>query len=319
MKKFSIIVPVYNTHDYLEKCLESLVNQKNMQSIYEIIVVNDGTPDNSEEIILEYKKNYSNIIRYIKKENGGVASARNVGVEKAVGEYILFVDSDDYLDLYLLNKLETHINQNNNPDLVRFNSRDVKPDGKIIADIIIDNCKNELELIKNIMKKNALEVPWAYAYRTDFYKKNDFKYMPYIHEDYGLIPIIIYKAKKITYLNYIGYNYVERIGSIMAETKYEKLKNRVDDFFIQYCNHMKVIKKDSKKGRILRSYSLEAMISKLNFLNADDLYNQINKLKKNMSKTDIYCYNFNKLIKRIMITIDIKLYLKIYTKYKKIK
>jgi len=317
MKKFSIIVPVYNTYDYLDKCLNSLVKQKNVKNEYEIIIVNDGTPDNSEEIILKYKEKYPKIIKYIKKENGGLSSARNAGVEKATGEYLIFVDSDDYLDFNLLNKLEIHIEENNTPDLIRIDSRDVKTSGEVIMEVTLDKSNNQIELIKNIMKQNALEVPWAYVYNTKFFKENNFKYLPYIHEDYGLTPIIIYKAQNFTHLEFIGYNYVEREGSIMAETKYEKLKKRVDDVFIQYCNHMQVIKKDSKKGKMLRSYSLEAMISRLKFLNEEDLEKQIKLLKEKMNVGDIYCYNINKLIKKIIISINIKLYVKMYTTYKK--
>lgn len=318
MKKFSIIVPVYNTYDYLDKCLNSLVKQKNVKNDYEIIIVNDGTPDNSDEIILKYKEKYPKMINYIKKENGGLSSARNMGEENASGEYLIFVDSDDYLDFNLLSKLENHIKENNTPDLIRIDSRDVKTSGEVIMEVTLDKSNNEIELIKNIMKKNALEVPWAYVYNTKFYKDNNFKYLPYIHEDYGLTPIIIYKAKNITHLEFIGYNYVKRAGSIMAETKYEKLKKRVDDFFIQYCNHMEVIKKDSKKGKILRSYSLEAMINKLSSLHKEDLEKEIKVLKEKMNVSDIYCYNINKLIKRIIITINIKLYVKMYSKYKKV-
>ena len=92
--KLSIIVPVYNTFQYLPRCLDSLVKQ-NLND-YEIIIVNDGSPDNSQDIIDEYVKRYDNIKAY-KKENGGLSDARNYGIAKASGEYIAFVDSDDYV------------------------------------------------------------------------------------------------------------------------------------------------------------------------------------------------------------------------------
>ena len=92
--KVSVIVPVYNVENYIAKCLDSLVNQT-LKDI-EIIVINDGSPDNSEEIIKKAQEKYKNII-YLKKENGGVSSARNYGLKKATGEYIYFLDGDDYL------------------------------------------------------------------------------------------------------------------------------------------------------------------------------------------------------------------------------
>ena len=101
--KVSIIVPVYNVEEYLRKCLDSLVNQT-YQNI-EIIIVNDGTKDNSQSIIDEYKKKFSKLINSYMKENGGLASARNYGIDKATGEYIMFVDSDDYIDTNMVEKL----------------------------------------------------------------------------------------------------------------------------------------------------------------------------------------------------------------------
>ena len=101
--KVSVIVPVYNVEKFIDKCLNSLVNQT-LKEI-EIIVVNDGSPDNSQKIIDEYVKKYPDKIKSFIKENGGQGSARNMGMEKAVGEYISFVDSDDWLDLDTLEKM----------------------------------------------------------------------------------------------------------------------------------------------------------------------------------------------------------------------
>lgn len=101
--KVSVIVPVYNVEKFIDKCLNSLVNQT-LKEI-EIIVVNDGSPDNSQKIIDEYVKKYPDKIKSFIKENGGQGSARNMGIEKAVGEYISFVDSDDWLDLDTLEKM----------------------------------------------------------------------------------------------------------------------------------------------------------------------------------------------------------------------
>ena len=90
----SIIVPIYNTESYLEKCLDSLVNQT-LKNI-EIILINDGSPDNSEKIIKKYLKKYSDKIVYYKKENEGQGVARNYAIKLARGEYLTFVDSDDF-------------------------------------------------------------------------------------------------------------------------------------------------------------------------------------------------------------------------------
>ena len=101
--KISVIVPIYNVEEYLEKCLDSLVNQT-LKDI-EIILINDGSPDNSEAIVKKYLKKYKEKIIYHKKENEGQGIARNYGIKLAKGEFISFVDSDDYIDLTMLEKL----------------------------------------------------------------------------------------------------------------------------------------------------------------------------------------------------------------------
>ena len=111
MPKVSVIVPVYNVEKYIDKCLESLVNQT-LKDI-EIIIVNDGSTDNSIKIVEEYKEKYKNKIIYLEKENGGLSDARNYGIQYAKGEYIAFLDSDDYVDRKMYEKLYNKAIENN--------------------------------------------------------------------------------------------------------------------------------------------------------------------------------------------------------------
>ncbi len=109
MKKVSVIVPVYNVENYITKCLESLVSQT-LQDM-EIIIVNDGSSDNSQQIIDNFVKKYPEKIKAFIKDNGGLSDARNFGIDRAIGEFIGFVDSDDYVtptmfeQMYLLGKM----------------------------------------------------------------------------------------------------------------------------------------------------------------------------------------------------------------------
>ncbi len=103
MSKVSIIVPVYNVEKYIVKCMESLVNQS-LDDI-EIIVVNDGSTDGSREILKDYENKYPNKIKVFDKSNGGLSDARNYGVQYATGEYIAFLDSDDYVELSMYEKM----------------------------------------------------------------------------------------------------------------------------------------------------------------------------------------------------------------------
>ena len=101
--KISVIVPIYNTEKYLRKCLDSLVNQT-LKDI-EIILINDGSPDNSENIVSEYLERYPDKIVYHKKKNEGQGVARNLGIKMAKGDFVSFVDSDDYVDVTIFEKL----------------------------------------------------------------------------------------------------------------------------------------------------------------------------------------------------------------------
>ena len=112
MIKVSIIVPVYNTGKYLKKCINSLINQT--EKDIEIILLNDGSTDNSEDIIKSYKDKR---IKYIKKENTGIGSVRNLGIKESKGQYLMFIDSDDYIKLDCVEKLYNYA-VNNNSDLV---------------------------------------------------------------------------------------------------------------------------------------------------------------------------------------------------------
>lgn len=103
---FSIIIPIYNVEDYLRETIESVINQSLVfEKHIEIILVNDGSPDRSEDICLEYVENFPDNIKYFKKENGGVSSARNFGMEKAIGRFINYLDSDDMLERDTLEKV----------------------------------------------------------------------------------------------------------------------------------------------------------------------------------------------------------------------
>lgn len=117
--RYSVIIPVYNSEGTLRRCLDSLVGQQ--FSDYELLIINDGSTDGSDAICREYANAYS-CIRYFAKENGGVSSARNLGLEQAEGKYILFVDSDDYVsDDYFA--LLSHTLESNAADLLMFGYR----------------------------------------------------------------------------------------------------------------------------------------------------------------------------------------------------
>lgn len=284
MVRFSIIVPVYNVEKYLDRCLNSIVNQNYKN--YEVIVVNDGSTDNSEQIIDNYIKKYSFINKY-NKENGGLSDARNYGIEKAIGDYLLFVDGDDYIDNNLLLKLDEVVLKKEY-DLIKFGYDLVYEKENIcVKDELDFNIEYSGESFFRGMlnQKKPFEMAWIYAYKRSFWIENNFLFAKgYYHEDFGLIPKVILKAKTIFMLDFIGYHYVQMGSSITRCNDYKKIYKRVYDnlyhfdSLYNFINNEKNISEDTKK--IFNSYISNATISKINMLNKNDRKEYIKELKK---------------------------------------
>ena len=193
MIKFSIIIPVYNVEKYLDKCFNSVINQA--FNNYEVIIICDKCTDNSEKIVDKYIKKYTNF-KKIYKENTGLSVARNIGVESSNGEYILFLDSDDYLEKDLLQKLD---NELKNPiDIIRFQAQNIIDDKLIKYNEKVFEITNGIEAFNFIINYHYIENAWLYCYNSKFYKNNNFHFKEnVIAEDFGLIPLIIAKAKSV--------------------------------------------------------------------------------------------------------------------------
>lgn len=168
--KVSIILPVYNSEKYIQKCLESIISQsyKNI----EILIVDDGSTDNTNALISEYV-NKDNRIVYIRKENEGVSIARNVALLKSSGKYICFVDSDDFLEKKAIEILVSYMS-NCNVDLV-IGSYNILRRKCIYSTNIFNNyIYSREEIISEINKKNfLLATPWAKLYKSEIIKKNN--------------------------------------------------------------------------------------------------------------------------------------------------
>ncbi len=221
MYKVSVIIPVYNTEQYLNKCLDSLVNQT-LKDI-EIILINDGSTDNSQNIIDEYSAKYPDKIKSFIKENGGQATARNLGITKATGEYIGFVDSDDWIELNMYEEL--------------YN--------KALSEGLDIVCCNEYLVTDNVKKKNfnRLMYPndinnnyiiresgaWNKIIKRDLIINNNIFFLENrIYEDLATIPTLALYTNKIGYIDSYLYNYLIRNGSTMNQMKYSK---KLEDIF----------------------------------------------------------------------------------------
>ena len=167
MPAISVIIPVYNVEPYLRECLDSVVNQTFRD--LEIICVNDGSTDGSPAILEEYAAKDSRI-QIVTKENGGLNSARNAGLDHVTGEYFAIVDSDDWVDVTLYEKAYARAKESG-ADMTQFSFKWVDfPDRKDIPLPKIEETSNHVEMIKWVYKNTS--VCWCYLWKTDFVNKN---------------------------------------------------------------------------------------------------------------------------------------------------
>ena len=232
--KFSIILPVYNVEKYIRKCLESVVKQS--YTDYELIVVNDGSKDNSGAICDEFSKKYSNIT-VLHIPNGGVSHARNVALSKAKGEYVWFIDSDDYLEPDSLQLLATYVDAHTDLDLLIFDANVVDEEGKHIEKLESNlPCEKAFDFDSQRKLLFANTSLWNRIYRMDIIKNEAlaFEEKITIAEDLLFNYKYLLKANKIYYEKYALYYYVQRQNSAMTGAGKNKDVQKVFELLIQY-------------------------------------------------------------------------------------
>lgn len=249
----SVIIPVYNVEKYLDKCVESIVNQ--IYQNLEILLINDGSKDNSGKLCDAWHEKDKRI-KVIHKENGGLSDARNVGIRNAKGKYLLFVDSDDYLELDMIDNLYKNA---------------LKNDAQIVAGGFIyetnleqtpyyaekNYVANSEEILKRLFTNNDISP----AICDKLYLKSLFDEIEFpvgkIHEDTATLYRLFDKAEVICHINKAGYHYVQREQSIIHKQfnkknlvilefkeemvqfikgKYTSLLNEAENFYIEDLN-----------------------------------------------------------------------------------
>lgn len=217
-KLVSIIVPVYNLENIIERCLKSIIKQtyKNI----EIIIINDGSTDESENIIKRYCKTDSRII-FLSKENGGQGSARNLGILKSSGEYIMFVDGDDWIELNMIEEMMKPFDKMNYDLVVCDYCKDFENQSKYFKTIERDYKDKRINLV---LSANG---PCFKIYKRTFFENN---YFPegIIFEDLALIPYINSLVNEYFYLEKHYYHYCLRESSTMLKKSF--LKKQYDMF-----------------------------------------------------------------------------------------
>lgn len=317
MPKLSIIVPVYNVEKYLDKCLEKILNSTYKD--FELIVINDGTKDNSEQIITKYLDNekYKDKITYISKENSGLSDTRNLGMSKAKGEYIAFVDSDDYIQTTMY---ETMMNKalEKNYDIVACDVKLVYEDSdkeKIISSAYEKDLFNKDEIKQTML--TYYPVVWNKIYKKsllegiEFSKGVWYEDMEFNLKVYPRINSIgVVKEPLYNYLqrgNSITYTYNDKLYDIItnmdtvikyykAQGIYEEYKEELEYLYLRYA--YATFPKRLAKCKDMKKYK-EGIDFAINKVHEHFPEYKKNRYFKTMGVKGKYIKNFNKFISKI--------------------
>ena len=215
--KISLIIPVYNVEKYVEKCLRSCINQDLSKDEYEIIVVNDGSPDGSLEIVQRIAAQEPNI-KVISQENQGLSMARNNGLAQAQGDYVWFIDSDDWIEENCLKEIADKC-EAEQLDLLQIQYKLAYEDGR---DPVTPNQKTLPGVLSGVevTERGGVPDPAPFSVlRSRYLKDNNFSFYPGIyHEDSELKPRVMYLASRIAFLDKPVYYYLQRGGGSIMST-----------------------------------------------------------------------------------------------------
>ena len=221
--KISFVIPVYNAELYLNKCIKSIYNSELPDTELEIIMIDDGSTDNSVEVAKQICQQYKNTM-LLEQENQGSSVARNAGIEKATGDYIWFIDSDDYLDSSLLGRIKNDIIENNFPDIFAIQLKLI--DGKTTC----IECSQQKVKHNVILKgRNAILSGYqpssacALICKRDLIKKHQLRfYVGISHQDVEFSMRAVALAKNIYFSDYQAYIYIKHSGSVSKPKTVEK-------------------------------------------------------------------------------------------------
>ena len=232
--KLSIVVPIYKVEQYLSKCVDSLLHQDLLPEEYEIILVDDGSPDRCGEMCEEYALHYSNI-KVVHRDNGGLSAARNSGIDIAQGKYLQFVDPDDYLEPNVLGSLIQKM-ESEELDMLRFDYRNVNEEGAVVCPFkdpkrFVDYKDEVCDGLTFLNKRlGPACYAWQFVIRASLLEDRTKYFKPGIYfEDTEWLPRVLLQAGKVTSVDTVAYNYLIRAGSITNSKEKEKIEKILKD------------------------------------------------------------------------------------------
>ncbi len=231
MPRFSLIVPVYNIQNFVKECIVSITQQSFLD--YELLLINDGSTDNSGLICDEFTA-FDERIKVIHKENGGLSDARNTGIAESKGEYIIFIDGDDYIEPLSLEKIDNKINSSNSPDVLITRVKELYQTHIQYKDPTVNltlNYNSKQSVIEWVFGKadNTWTVP-RYIINRCFMEKHNLKFLKgFLFEGIDWTSKLFLYAETFSFLDYYWYNYRRnRDGSIMNTKSSKGLKDVID-------------------------------------------------------------------------------------------
>lgn len=272
-KRLSIIVPVYNVEKYLAKCIDSLLSQDIPHDSYEVILVNDGSNDKSVEIANKYVLQNFGCVKLINQNNQGLSVARNSGIIAAKGKYLMFVDSDDYVESNIIGKLLKRA-ETLDLDILRFNYRNVNELYEAISPYkdpkrFVDYGESVCDGITFLHERLGMACyACQFILKRELFNDGTSMFLRGIYfEDTEWTPRILVKAKRVSSVNWVAYNYLLRQGSITNAVDVEKRNKLYNDtlFVIEKLKEQSVgFEKKSWYDRMiaLMTVSLLSKISK---------------------------------------------------------
>ncbi len=331
--KISIIVPVYNVEDYIEKCLMSVINQTFKD--FELIIVNDQTNDNSINIAIEVLEKCKKInYRIINRErNGGLSAARNSGLYVAQGQYVCFLDSDDWWNSKMLEELY-HIAITENADIISSNYFEVFNEKEIeIISITNKMSFSSLDACKEALLFNAIKPSaWSKMFKLELFKKNNILFPDNRYfEDVPTIINLILSADKIIVIPKCLYYYVKtRAGSIMNQKKIKYVRdylymiNSIERLLtkneLNGIDEFKILKYNTLKAAFATLYSIKTISKKKLLLYTSLLSKELYMIKTQLQSSNI-TFSDEKIFKLITKNPTIKkssiIYVSIFYNIKK--
>jgi len=308
MSKISIVVPIYNVEKYIDRCVDSLLEQNYHN--YEVIFVDDGSKDGSIDRVKKKIRNRVNF-KIITKENGGLSSARNYGLRFAEGEFVTFVDSDDYLDNNFLEKMIDTIGDAN---ICCCGYQEVTEDEKFIRSVGNNFEKKSDEIIYNniIEAINFIPNAWGKIYRREIFGKLNYP-ESMLFEDYAIAYKVFYK-EKVRFLEEPLYFYRIRSGSIMRDFN----KNIISHKFLILEEINDFLKKNKIKKNYQESYINSYLYHGL-FVTSCVIINQnangaLKYINELLQVSDGKIFNISNIMKSRSLPKKVKLYLLILRK-----